>query len=76
LGQAYRLTGDYVKGLECHRKGMALAEKSGNLLLLAMAQNQMGHIYKDRLENDKALSLYKSALFIAEKINPNEIQLV
>jgi signal transduction histidine kinase len=73
LGQAYRLTGDYVKGLECHRNGLALAEKSGSLLLLAMAQNQMAHIYKDRQENDKALSLYKSSMFIAEKINERQV---
>ena len=61
-GQGYRLTGSYVKALEFHRKAVALAEQSGNLALLGFALNQMAHIYKDRLENDKALSLYRESL--------------
>ncbi len=66
-GQGYRLTGNYVKALELHRKAVALAEQSGNNGFLWFALNQMGHIYKDRLENDKALSLYRSALYYANK---------
>jgi len=60
-GQGYRLSGNYVRALECHYKGVALAEKSGNLNLLRYAYNQMGHIYKDRHENEKALQLYRLA---------------
>ena len=60
-GQGYRLSGNYVKALECHYKAIALAEQSGNLNLLRYAQNQMRHIYKDRQENDKALELYRLA---------------
>ncbi|MGB3079928.1 MAG: ATP-binding protein [Saprospiraceae bacterium] len=60
-GQGYRLTGNYIKGLECHHKAVALSEKTGNKALLAIAQNQMGHIYKDREENEKALRLYQTA---------------
>jgi two-component system NtrC family sensor kinase len=60
-GQGYRLSGNYVKALECHYKAVALAEKIGNGLLLAYARNQMAHIYKDREENEKALSLYRLA---------------
>ena len=60
-GQAYRLTGNYVKALEYHRKAVALAEQTGNKTLLGFALNQMGHIYKDRLENEKALTLYKES---------------
>ena len=60
-GQAYRLTGNYVKGLECHHKAVALAEETGNKTLLAMCLNQMGHIYKDREENEKALKIYRSS---------------
>ena len=60
-GQAYRLTGNYVKALECHQRGVNLAEKSGNVPLFRYALNQMAHIYKDRLENEKALSIYRLA---------------
>jgi signal transduction histidine kinase len=59
--QGYRLTGNYIKALECHHKAVLLAEQSGNPSLLGYAQNQMGHIYKDREENDKAITLYKTA---------------
>jgi tetratricopeptide (TPR) repeat protein len=60
-GQGYRLTGNYVKGLEYHHKAIALAEQSRNISLLAWAQNQMAHIYKDREENEKAIRLYSKA---------------
>src|SRR6478736_3550651 len=49
-GQGYRLSGSYIKGLEYHHKAIALAQQSGNKSLLALAQNQMAHIYKDREE--------------------------
>ncbi len=58
LGQGYRLSGNYTKGLECHHKAVALAEKAGNKSILALAQNEMAHIYKDREENEKAIALY------------------
>ncbi|MGC4101123.1 tetratricopeptide repeat-containing sensor histidine kinase [Ferruginibacter sp.] len=60
-GQAYRLSGSYVKALECHYKAIGLAEKSGNMRLLSYARNQNAHIYKDRQENEKALELYRQA---------------
>ncbi len=60
-GQAYRLTGNYVKALELHRSGVAVAEQSGNKILIGFALNQMAHIYKDRLENEKALAIYRDA---------------
>ncbi|HEX5111498.1 MAG TPA: tetratricopeptide repeat protein, partial [Saprospiraceae bacterium] len=62
MGQGYRLTGNYVKALECHQKALALAETTGNKAILAMALNEMGHIYKDREENEKALNIYFQAL--------------
>jgi len=65
--QGYRLTGNYVKAMELHRKAISLAEESGDNLLIAFAQNQLGHIYKDRLENNQAARLYKSSLEYARK---------
>ena len=61
-GQGYRLSGNYIKGLEYHHKAIALAEKSGNLSVLSWAQIEMAHIYKDRQENEKAISLYTAAM--------------
>ena len=73
LAQGYRLTGNYVRALELHRKGLALAEQSGNNAIISFAYNQMGHIYKDRLENEKALSLYRIALQYSKKSNLENI---
>lgn len=60
-GQGYRLSASYIKALEYHHKALLLAEQSGNISVLAWAQNQIGHIYKDREENEKAISLYTAA---------------
>ena len=59
--QGYRLTGNHVRALEYHRKGVSLAEQTGNKILLGFALNQMAHIYKDRLEKERAISLYREA---------------
>jgi tetratricopeptide (TPR) repeat protein len=67
LGQGYRLLGNNIKALDYHFKGIAAAEKSGNLSILAFAENQAAHIYRDRQEYDKAISLYLSATAHADK---------
>jgi len=67
LGQGYRLLGNNIKALEYHHKAFALAEKSGNLSILSIAENQMAHIYKDREDYDKAIRLYLSSTAHAEK---------
>ena len=71
-GQGYRLSGNYIKGLECHHKAVAIAEATGNKSLLAIAQNQMAHIYKDREEYEKALRMYSSARDNAKFGNSSE----
>ncbi|HRG24608.1 MAG TPA: ATP-binding protein [Chitinophagaceae bacterium] len=60
-GQGYRLSANYIKALDYHHKAIALAEESGNISVLAWAQNQIGHIYKDREENGKAIALYTAS---------------
>jgi len=72
LGHGYRLMGNNIKGLEYHHKAIALAEKTGNFSLLAMAENQLAHIYKDRGENEKAIKIYLSSSNHAEK-GKNEV---
>jgi len=72
LGHGYRLFGNNIKGLEYHHKAIALAEKTENLSLLAMAENQIAHIYKDRGEYEKAIKIYLSSSTHAEK-GENEV---
>lgn len=67
LGQGYRLLGNNIKALQYHHKAIALAEKSGNLSVLAIAENQTANVYKDREEYDKAAKLYLSALEHSKK---------
>ena len=74
LGQGYRLLGNNIKALDYHHKGVAAAEKSGNLSILAFAENQTAHIYRDRQEYDKAISLYLSATAHADKGNNEKIK--
>ena len=66
-GQGYRLMGNYTKALECHYKSIAIATKIGNKSQIAFSYNQLGHIYKDREENDKAIDIYRIALFFSEE---------
>jgi tetratricopeptide (TPR) repeat protein len=67
LGHGYRLMGNNIKGLDYHHKAIALADKTGIFSLLAMAENQLAHIYKDRGENEKAIKIYLSSSSHAEK---------
>jgi two-component system NtrC family sensor kinase len=66
-GQAYRLTGNYIKAVGCHYKAIAIAEKIDNLSVMSYAQNQLGHIYKDREEYSKALDFYRRAKWYADQ---------
>jgi len=66
LGFGFRMSGNSIKGLEYHQKALEIAEKSGNYSILAMTKNQMGHVYRDRDDFDKALQVYSSALPDAE----------
>jgi tetratricopeptide (TPR) repeat protein len=67
LGHGYRLSGNNIKALDYHHKAIALAEKSGNFSLLSIAKLQVGHIYKDRGEYNKAIQIYQSSSNDAEK---------
>ena len=67
LGQGYRLLGNSIKALDYHHKAIAAAEKTSSLSLLAFAENQTGHIYRDREEYDKAASIYLSSTAHADK---------
>ena len=58
--------GNYTKALECHYKSIAIATKIGNKSQIAFSYNQLGNIYKDREENDKAIEIYRIALFYSE----------
>ena len=74
LGQGYRLLGNSIKALDYHHKAIATAEKTNNFSLLAVAENQTAHIYRDREEYDKAATIYLSATTHAEKGNNEKIK--
>jgi tetratricopeptide (TPR) repeat protein len=74
LGQGYRLLGNPIKALDYHHKAIATAEKTNNLSLLAFAENQTGHIYRDREEYDKAAKIYLSSANHADKGNNETIK--
>jgi two-component system NtrC family sensor kinase len=59
LGHGYRLAGNHVKALQYHYEAIRLAEENGNPSLLCITNNQLGHIYKDRGEFEKAIRIYK-----------------
>jgi two-component system NtrC family sensor kinase len=65
-GQAYRLTGNFIKALECHLKAVEIAGHIENKSVIGYALSQMGHIYKDREENEKAIQIYHEAIANAE----------
>ena len=67
LGFGFRMAGNSIKGLEYHQKALELAERAGNFSILAMTKNQMGHVYRDREDIEKALQVYASALPDAER---------
>jgi tetratricopeptide (TPR) repeat protein len=67
LGQGYRLLGNSVKALDYHHKAIAVAEKTNNFSVLAFAENQTAHIYRDREEYDKAAGIYLSSTAHADK---------
>lgn len=72
LGQGYRLLGNSIKALNYHHKAIATAEKTNNPSILAFAENQTAHIYRDREEYEKAATIYLSSTAHADKGN-NEI---
>ena len=74
LGQGYRLLGNNVRGLTYHQKAIALAEKINNPSLLAIAENQMANVYKERNEFDKAIQLYKLSVAHATQANNERVE--
>ena len=66
-GQGYRLLGNYTKALECHYKSIAIATKVDNKSQISSGYTLLGNIYKDREENDKAIQIYRIALFYSEE---------
>ena len=67
LGFGFRMAGNLQKGLEYHQKALEIAEIKGNFSILAMTKNQMGHVYREFEDIDKALQLYSSALADVQK---------
>lgn len=60
-GASYRLMGNTAKGLAYHLKALSMAEHTGNLKLMAYVKVNIGNIYRDRLDYERAISFYRSS---------------
>lgn len=74
-GHGYRLSGNYIKGLEYHHKAIALAEQTNNQSIIAVSQLLMAHLYKDRKDYPMALRLYHTGNNIPENL-PDSKQII
>ena len=72
LGTGYRISGNPIRALQVHQKGLQLAEKANNFSLLGLTKNQMTHTYRDREEWENAFKGYTEALIDAVK-GKNEV---
>ena len=61
-GQGFRITGDFTRAQQYHFKAIELSKILGDKSLIGWVTNQSAHIYKDREENEKAVSVYKQAI--------------
>ena len=65
----YGIIGNVEKGLQYSLEGKALAEKTGNGKLIALANALAGNIYKSLSDYPKAISLYMATATTGEKAN-------
>ena len=64
-GQGCRITGNFTKSLHYHQKAIELSKQMNDKSLMGFVLNQSAHIYKDREENERAISIYKQASYYA-----------
>jgi len=64
-GQGCRITGNFTKALHYHQKAIELSKQLNDKSLMGFVLNQSAHIYKDREENSKAISIYKQSSYYA-----------
>jgi tetratricopeptide (TPR) repeat protein len=62
LSYSYRLIGNRVYALDYMFKGVALAEKMENQAFLIILYNNLGNIYKDAGENERAIAAYSNGI--------------
>ncbi|MEO8772493.1 MAG: tetratricopeptide repeat protein, partial [Ferruginibacter sp.] len=74
IGYDYRALGNTSKSFEYDLKALDVATGSRNEKLIGNTQLNLGHNYKDQVDYDKALSLYKSAGALAIKQNDSLLQ--
>jgi Tetratricopeptide repeat len=75
IGANYRQLGNTIKGLSYNFKALEIAEKIGNVKLIAIIKNAIGNVYNDREDFAKAIELYHAAEAYAVKIKNEKIQL-
>ncbi|MEZ5197921.1 MAG: tetratricopeptide repeat-containing sensor histidine kinase [Bacteroidales bacterium] len=74
IGEAYNLSGDYIKALEYQQKALKLKLEIGDQKRLAITYTELGIIYKNVEDYSKALENLHLALNIAKEINYKALQ--
>ncbi len=69
VGVIHRNLSNYSTALIYHRKGLELAESTGNLKLKMQALNNIGVVYRRLDESKLAIDVHMQALKIAEKLS-------
>ncbi|MFX1416531.1 MAG: tetratricopeptide repeat protein [Promethearchaeota archaeon] len=65
----YQGKGDYLLAEEYYQKCLAISERSGSMLLVAMCSNNLGEIYRAQGKLDDALAGYERAMRINKEMD-------
>src|SRR5580704_9695070 len=73
LGIVSSQTGNYAKALENMLNSLKLAEEAGDKNKLAALDQNLGNVYNDMEDYDKAVDYYKKSIAIIESIVPRAV---
>lgn len=69
LGSAYRDVGKIQKAIQCFGHGLIIYRELGDLISESSANSNLGNIFSDTGDYEKAIDFYKLAIAIDEKID-------
>lgn len=75
LAHKYYINRDFEKSIVYVRKVLEESTKSKDTVLLSVGYNQLGSIYREFSEFDKAIDFYKKALYYANKSGLDSLKL-
>ncbi len=70
LGVLYSQSGNYAKALEYMLRSRKLAEEAGDKTKLAALDQNLGNVYNDMEDYDRAISYYKNSIATIQSIFP------